>query len=292
MPHRDRLLFFSRGPALHHFRTRAVIAVLSIQVLLGICLAQQTSAPPANPSKSDSPQPAPGRPIFESHCASCHGLDGRGGEHAHAIATPRVAGEMEDPAIFQIIRGGIPPLGMPTFSTLSEAEIRAIVSYIRVLTGQNTVRPAKGNSARGAQIFFGKARCGDCHTILGKGGFMGSDLTDFARSHSAEELHRAIINPDQWIPPVENMVTVTTLSQERITGLLRNEDNFSLQLQDADGIFHLFMKSQIAKIDRESHSLMPQDYGTRLTPAELDDLINYMFSGLPAPARRAPKAGN
>jgi putative heme-binding domain-containing protein len=219
-------------------------------------------------------------------------LDGRGGEHAHAIATPHVAGDMEDPAIFQIIRGGIPSLGMPTFAALSEPEIRAIITYIRVLTGQNPVRPAKGNSARGEQLFFGKARCGDCHTMLGKGGFMGSDLTDFARTHSVDELHLAITNPDQWIPPVENMVTVTTQPQERVTGLARNEDNFSLQLQDADGVFHLFMKSRIAKIDRESHSLMPQDYETRLTAAELDDLINYMFSGLPASAHGKRKVGN
>src|ERR1035437_5336910 len=153
MPHRDRFLFFSRRPALHYFGTRAVIALLSIQVLLGICLAQQSSTLPANPSQREVSKPVRGRQSFESHCASWHGLDGRGGEHAHAIATPRLAGDMEDPAIFQIIRGGIPSLGMPTFAALSEPEIRAIVAYVRVLTGQNPVRPAKGNSARGEQLF-------------------------------------------------------------------------------------------------------------------------------------------
>lgn len=114
--------------------------------------------------------------------------------------------------------------------------------------------------------------------MLGKGGFIGSDLTAFAASHSVEELHQAMINPDQWISPARNVVMVTTLSQARVSGLVRNEDNFSLQVQDRDGVFHLFLKSQIAKVDRESHSLMPGDYATRLTPAELDDLTSFLFS--------------
>jgi hypothetical protein len=87
------------------------------------------------------------------------------------------------------------------------------------------------------------------------------------------------------------VVTVTTLSQERVTGMVRNQDNFSLQVQDADGVFHLFLKSQITKVDREAHSLMPGDYGTRLTPAELDDLIGFLFGGAPAPAPGSTGAG-
>lgn len=249
--------------------------------LLGTCAAQQPSA--ANrisTSQRNSSRPAPGQLNFESHCASCHGLDGRGGEHAHAIATPHAAGALEDVAIYQIIRGGIPSAGMPSFRSLSEPELHAIVTYLRLLTGKAAAPSGTGNAARGEQVFFGKGRCGDCHMMLGKGGPVGSDLTDFAGSHSANELHQAIIHPDQWISPAQNVVTVTTLSEERFSGLVRNEDNFSLQLQDANGTFHLFMKSQIAKVDRDAHSLMPGDYGTRLTPAELDDLIRYLASGL------------
>jgi putative heme-binding domain-containing protein len=218
-------------------------------------------------------------------------LDGRGGEHAQAIATPRVAGALDDPALSQIIRGGIPAKGMPSFSSLSEPEIHAIITYLRFQTGKNTVRPGKGNALRGEQLFFGEARCGDCHMMFGKGGFIGSDLTDFAASHSVDELHQAITNPDRWISPARNVVTVTTLSQERVTGLVRNEDNFSLQVQDADGVFHLFLKSQIAKVEREPRSLMPGDYGTRLTPAELDDLISFLFSAVPAPSHGTTGAG-
>ena len=262
-----------------------IIAIWMLTAALWTYPRQQNTEPtPASAAKKTPLPPAEGQRSFESHCASCHGIDGRGGEHAHAISTPRAAGALDDPALFQIIRGGIPSEGMPSFSSLSEPEIHAVITYLRLLTGKNTIRPVKGNSVRGEQLFFGKARCGDCHMIFGKGGFIGSDLTGFAGSHSLDELREAIIHPDRWIMPARNVVTVTTLSQERVTGLIRNEDNFSLQVQDADGVFHLFVKSQIAKVDREPHSLMPGDYGTRLTPAELDDLISFLFGRFPAAA--------
>jgi putative heme-binding domain-containing protein len=276
-------------------RGRSVL-ILFVSLIFTAALATYPAQKKPEPTSASagekaSSQAAVGQRSFESHCASCHGLDGRGGEHAHAIATPRAAGALEDPALSQIIRGGIPSQGMPSFGSLSEPEIHAIITYLRLLTGKSTVRPGKGNSVRGERLFFGKARCGDCHMMLGKGGFIGSDLTGFAGSHSAGDLRRAIINPDQWISPARNVVTVTTLSQERVTGLVRNQDNFSLQVQDADGVFHLFLTSQIAKVDREPHSLMPEDYGTRLTPAELDDLISFLFGGVPARAPGSTGAG-
>lgn len=271
-------------------RVQCVLSVFAAWMLTTVLTAYRAQNPqslPGNAAKNGV-SVAAGRRSFESHCSPCHGLDGRGGEHAHAIATPSAAGALEDVAVAQIIRGGIPAKGMPSFSSLSEQETRDIVAYVRLLTGKSTARPTKGNSARGEQLFFGKARCGDCHMMLGKGGFIGSDLTDFVGTHSVDELRQAIVNPDRWVAPAQSAVTVTLQSGQRITGMVRNEDNFSLQLQDTDGVFHLLDKSQIAKLDRAS--LMPADYGTRLTPAELDDLISFLFSGLPAPAHASPGA--
>jgi cytochrome c oxidase cbb3-type subunit III len=264
-------------------RGLSIFAVCLLTAALCTSLAQQgPESTPSNHARKGSLATGDGRQSFDSHCASCHGLDGRGGEHAHAIATPRAAGALEDIAVFQIIRGGIPAKGMPSFNSLSEPQTYAIVAYLRLLTGKNTVRPQQGYPPRGERLFFAKAHCGDCHMMQGKGGFMGSDLTDFAATHTVEELRRAIIHPEQWIAPEQNLVTVTTLSRDRVTGLVRDEDNFSMQVQDADGVFHLLQKSQIVKVDRKANSLMPGDYGTRLTSAELDDLISFLFSNLPA----------
>jgi hypothetical protein len=57
---------------------------------------------------------------------------------------------------------------------------------------------------------------------------------------------------------------------------LRNEDNFSLQLQTLDGAFHLFEKSDVANLTHQAEPLMPSDYSSLLSPGEIDDLISYM----------------
>jgi putative heme-binding domain-containing protein len=138
------------------------------------------------------------------------------------------------------------------------------------------VEPVKGNPLRGERLFFGKAHCGDCHMLAGKGGFIGADLSDFAVAHSPEEIREAIVHPNEKLLPGQQVISVETVAGQRLSGPVRNEDNFSLQLQGTDGKFHLLMKSQIAKVERTGHSLMPEDIGTRLSSAELDDLVSYI----------------
>ena len=61
--------------------------------------------------------------------------------------------------------------------------------------------------------------------------------------------------------------------------MIRNEDNASLQLQDADGRFYLLMKSSLVSVQRKAEDPMPVDYGQRLSGAELDDLVGYILRG-------------
>jgi putative heme-binding domain-containing protein len=206
----------------------------------------------------------------------CHGLDARGGEHAPGIANSRDVQQKSDKALFQIIRGGLPAAGMPSFPTLPENEIEAVVKYLRSLSGAATAENAKGDPLRGEKLFFGKAQCGDCHMLAGKGGFIGPDLSDFAVSHSVSQIRAAIVRPDEKLLPEQQVTHVETTDGLKLSGLIRNEDNFSMQLQGIDGQFHLLMKSQIAKVESTGHSLMPDDYGTRLSSAELDDLVSFI----------------
>ena len=60
------------------------------------------------------------------------------------------------------------------------------------------------------------------------------------------------------------------------TGIARNEDNFTLQLQTLDGTFHFFQKAELEHLEYQPSSIMPADYGTKLSGAELDDLISYL----------------
>ena len=83
-------------------------------------------------------------------------------------------------------------------------------------------------------------------------------------------------------------MTAVTRDGQQWTGIARNEDNFSIQLLDTKGVFHLIMKSDLASLKREPRSLMPDDYGARLSSSELDDLVAYLARSVAAPSTRTP----
>jgi hypothetical protein len=63
-----------------------------------------------------------------------------------------------------------------------------------------------------------------------------------------------------------------------LSGAVRNEDNFSIQLQSGDGTFHFLLKSDLDKLEYQRLPPMPTDYGQKLSPEELDDLVGYLQS--------------
>ena len=241
-------------------------------------LGVKESAPrPAGVEQSER-SIADGRQVFESRCAGCHGIDGRGGERAPDIALSAKTQRRGDPALAQIITEGSPAAGMPAFSTLDASTTQALVKYLRFLQGKTGNAALPGNPQSGKTIFFGRARCSECHLAAGAGGFIASDLTSYGRSRSVEEIRDAIVKPNQPSNAPRGTVTITTRGGQTLAGVLRNEDNFSLQLQSLDGAFHLLMKSDVASIKRDPNSLMPANYGSTLSPGEQNDLVSFLMS--------------
>lgn len=218
-----------------------------------------------------------GQALYQSNCAGCHGLDGRGGEHAPDIATRPGIRQLTDADLLRIIRSGIPGASMPAFRLkFSDEQSAAVARYLRSLQGTGEVSAMRGNPGAGHDLFFGKAGCSECHTIAGQGGFIASDLSTYAASHGREEIRKAILDPGNSVDSRHPMATVAAKDGQQYTGVIRNEDNSSLQLQARDGSFYLFDKSAVISITRESNSLMPDDYRTRLSASETDDLIRYL----------------
>ena len=228
--------------------------------------------------KATSPAPdEPGAKLFPANCGSCHGIDGRGGERAPDIATRRDIQRLSDEALAKIIREGIPGTGMPPFGSLGAPKIQALVRQLRRLQGEDTASSLPGSPASGKSLFFGRAGCSDCHMVSGAGGFIGSDLSVYARGKSAADIRAAIVDPMRKLPERARLVVATTAEGQVLTGMVRNEDNFSLQLQTKDGTFHFLEKSSLRGLERRTGSLMPSDYGTRLSAQEIDDLISYLI---------------
>jgi cytochrome c oxidase cbb3-type subunit 3 len=236
-----------------------------------------------------------GDKIFATSCAGCHGLDGRGSERAPSIAVGRVQ-RLSDVQLFGIIEHGITGTGMPSFHSLADSDIKAVVAYLRILQGAKKTISLPGDPNPGKVLFLGKAGCSGCHMAAGQGGFIASDLSAYSRTHSVDETRSAITNPNPLGDRLARTATVTTRDGEKCLGRVRNEDNFSLQLQDLDGVFHFFAKSDIQGTEYSSQSLMPTNYGSTLSPDELNDVISYMMtvansSESGSPKARTPKEG-
>jgi cytochrome c oxidase cbb3-type subunit III len=238
---------------------RAVLLVL----VSGTDLPAQQTSPP------------PGAAIFASNCATCHGADGGGGEHAPNIATAPEVQHLADRDLAGIVKNGIPGAGMPAFSSLPPQQVDEVVSYLRILQGRGGIVKLPGDPARGEALFFGKAKCSDCHMVNGKGGFIGSDLSFYGTDATPEHIRAIILDPDKNLPSRKKATTVVTRAGQKLTGMLKVNDNFSLSLQTLDGTFHFLPRSELAQIDIGSRSLMPA--APALSSKEVDDLVSYLL---------------
>ncbi len=254
---------------------------LRFSILVLLAFAAHGCAPPplqAQQSGKAAGGASEGKQLFATTCAACHGLDGAGGEHGPDLAHRREVQSLTDKALEQIVQGGVPGTGMPAFRSLNETQVKAVVRYLRTLQGPGATAEVSGDPKHGRTIFFGKAGCSQCHMAKGEGGFIASDLSSYASTPSADDIRNAITDPNRNLDPRKRTVIVNTADGQTLTGVVRNEDNFSLQLQIPDGTLHLFAKSELRNIEYQPRSLMPDDYASRLSRQELDDLVSYLVS--------------
>ena len=175
-----------------------------------------------------------------------------------------------------------------------------MAAYIRGLRGTAIDAPAAGDVALGEQIFRGKGECGNCHVVKSKGGLVGPDLTNLAGTRKTasivdaltKPLHRVfgdggaipkILIPNTTYQPVR----VTTADGKTITGVLKNEDSYSLQVMGTDNQLHMFERAKV-KVVYETKTLMPTDYDKRLAPDEFKNLLAYL-TRLHVPAPKTAK---
>jgi len=247
-----------------------------------------------------------GRQIYDRSCTTCHGPNGAGSELGPALGAPaRRYALGTDAQIFDAIKNGIRGTQMPAFgSRLPDTDISKVTAYIRGLRGTAIDAPAAGDAALGEQLFWGKGECGNCHVVKGKGGLVGHDLTNLAGTRKTvsivdaltKPLHKVfgdggaiprILIPNATYQPVR----VTTADGAVITGVLKNEDSYSLQVMGTDDQLHMFDRAKV-KVVYETKTLMPTDYDKRLARDEFRNLLAYLTRlHVPAPAVPSGRGG-
>lgn len=213
-----------------------------------------------------------GRSRFNIRCAGCHGQDGLGGERAPAIAGGARQGLDDEKTLRNLIQHGIPERGMPAFG-VPGIELDQLVAFAQsriVPLGKTAI---SGSAETGAALFFGKARCSQCHMVWGKGSISGPDLTEAARKLTLAQIETALLRPAVHPGDGYQVATVRTSNGLSVRGFIRNESSQDLQIQSFDGRLHLLSKNALVRIDREPESNMPPWSGS---PEALHDLIAFL----------------
>jgi cytochrome c oxidase cbb3-type subunit III len=238
-------------------------------------LALQMTVPlePTPRPKITAQELSRGKALFDAQCAYCHGADGAGGRGANlARATLRHA--PTDEALFRVVNRGIPGSDMPG-NAMSARETWQVVAFVRTL-GQVKREPLPGDASRGAQVYEAVG-CAACHTIHGRGGPTGPDLTDVGARSSPAYIRRAIVDPQAEVPVGFKQIRAVTPDGRRTTGVVVNEDTFSIQFRDPGGTLHSYFKEELAELATDRRTTMP-GFRERLEPAALDDLVAFLVS--------------
>jgi ubiquinol-cytochrome c reductase cytochrome c subunit len=156
-------------------RRRRLASAMIVLVALGLLtLLYSVLAPRGTAASSTDPDLAAGRDLFNKYsCASCHGLNGEGGQRA-----PSLIGVGQAAVDFQVGTGRMPlqhhgaqaPRKKPV---MTEAQIHQLAAYIASLgPGGPPIPDVTGyqnaDVAYGGALF--RTNCAQCHNFAGSGG--------------------------------------------------------------------------------------------------------------------------
>ncbi len=214
-----------------------------------------------------------GKARFRIYCSECHGREGRGGRGPD-LASGRWTHGGSDADLARTIAKGVPGTAMQAYGEdFDENDIKQLVAFIRSLAaGAGTIQVV-GNPARGFELFWTKGMCGGCHMVSGLGGRLGPELTRAGAQRSLAYLKESILKPSADLTPGYQAVRVVRRGGRPITGIRKNEDNFTIQIFDTSEKYHSFQKSQLDTLEELKESLMPP---ASLSDTEVDDVLAYL----------------
>ena len=121
--------------------------------------------------------------------------------------------------------------------------------------------------------------CSTCHRAHGLGESLGPNLSIVTSQRSLESLIASVRDPDALVGRGYKLVHLRASEGEEITGLIKSEDAFSMQLQDDTGRLRSVKKADLQTVERLSGSLMPAFARNQLGDQRLFDIFNFLQNG-------------
>jgi putative membrane-bound dehydrogenase-like protein len=140
-----------------------------------------------------------------------------------------------------------------------------------------TAAGPKADAAAGWKVF--EARCAQCHTIYGKGGQVGPDLTGVGRD-DLDAILTNVLDPNLVIGASYQVNVAKTKDGDVIAGLLVEQSDQQVVLKDATKQTAI-PRSNLAKLTVQNLSLMPEGLEATMTEPEFRDLVAFLLTRQP-----------
>jgi putative heme-binding domain-containing protein len=139
--------------------------------------------------------------------------------------------------------------------------------------------PASGSVEEGRKLFFDRERlsCLQCHQVNGKGGKSGPDLSGVGARASLAYLVDSVLDPSKDIVPGYQRATVVLADGRTLNGVLKAQTEEWVELKVGSKLLRL-EKDEVADVQLNPVSPMPDGLADDLSPVEFADLIAYLRS--------------
>jgi putative heme-binding domain-containing protein len=143
---------------------------------------------------------------------------------------------------------------------------------------QSVVAARPGTPKVGRELFA--QHCAKCHTLFGKGGVAGPELTTYPRQDTTNLLLH-IVDPNTAIREGYLTSVVTMIDGRTLAGVIADQDNQSVVLRGSDGKDLPLARNQIEEIQPATISLMPEGLLRSFNEDQVRDLFAYLRSSQP-----------
>ncbi|MFQ5733829.1 MAG: PVC-type heme-binding CxxCH protein, partial [Planctomycetaceae bacterium] len=140
---------------------------------------------------------------------------------------------------------------------------------------------AAGDAAVGRRVFFATngATCYRCHTVNGRGGKIGPDLSTIARTANRHKLAQSILEPSKEIAPQFTLWSFVMTSGKVHHGMILGDTRDNKQrIGTAEGKVVELPADKIELRRPQNKSVMPDKLIDRLTATEFRDLLAFLES--------------
>ena len=216
---------------------------------------------------------------FLAMCTACHGRTGEGGQGEGQGPNLMTSWEVRralDNDLLASIRNGVKGTAMPAFA-LPDDQVRELAAFVRSLNAPAVSVPVQGDASAGEAVFLGKGGCADCHMILGRGGFLGPDLSNVGASRRLNEIREAIVSPKSEATSGFRPLLLIVPGGPPLRGVAKHESHWSLQILDERGTLHLLHGPNTASAHFQPESWMRTAMNKiQLSPEEVQNLLAFL----------------